>query len=188
MFPFIKIMAYTSKQKMLAAIHSANSRLYRVRHSGYTKGQKYLENISDIAKIAGVSPLSKTAPKTIKKRGTMKELKSSYELAKRILKQPEMTVKGIKTEMETKRVKTFAENMGVKLTKKNKRSFYNLLNSPEFSQLSEKFGSDVLLSTIVENKGKKSFTSIQETLENYMKDGSGKDRYYIEDLENVISE
>lgn len=175
-----------TKKEMRKKIVAANKRLQRLARAHFTKSDAYTEARADIARVENVSPFER--PRTTlstDSRMTKKELERRYRVAAKILKQEELTVRGVKKQINDKRIKTFEKEKGIVIREKQK--FFDILKSDGFKKLSEIFGSTQILDNVREayNKGSKPDTIVQRMV-NYLK--SNPDEYYVDELEDAMTD
>lgn len=176
-----------TKKEMIKTINAANKRMQRMRKKGYTKGDEYRKAQAAISRTENDNPFIKdrTTLKASSKM-TSAELKKRYRTAKQIVKKKELTIAYVKKEISEKKMKTFETEKGIVI--KNKRKFFDLLNSDSFKRLSSAsgWGSDQVLRSVREqiNKGQ-NIDTLQKKLDDYMK-SSQKDGYYLDSFEAAI--
>lgn len=174
------------KAEMLKTINAANRKLQALRHENFIYSAEYKTALNAIQNLRGESPFKKkqflTIPGSSKK--TVKELKQSYQLAKQIKKNKNLSVRKIQKDIASKRMQTFGKKG---ITVKNQQVLFDILNSDEFKKIKElSFDSNQMLQIIKEKmKTANSSTDIISSLKKFLTDNR-TDKQYFEDLQNLF--
>lgn len=175
-----------TKKEMARTIEAANKRMQRLRKKGYTHSQEYARATAAISRANVDNPFEKKRiTLNPKKTQTYAEMQRQYRAARQIMKKPELTVRAVEVEINTKRVYTFETEHGIKI--RNRQKFFDLLKSDEFKQASEEFSSNQVLIAVKEAyNGGMQPGAIKKKLQKFMKNAEKHDAYYIEDLEDLF--
>ena len=175
---------YVKKSEQIKIIKRANRRLKELRAQGFSGTEAYKKAAYFVSMAEGKEK------KSLSTKGTVKELKERYSVAKSILADPELTVKYQKEQkyqMEQMSPK-IEKALGTTLTSGNRTSLFNMLNSDDFKKVSELFGSDQVLTSIKESveDHDTNVDAIRRRLKKFL-NSSKTDRAYIEDLEDILN-
>lgn len=175
---------YVKKAEQIKIIKRANRRLKELRSQGFADTEVYKKTAYFVSMAEG------KVRKSLSTKGTVKDLKERYSVAKSILADPELSVsyqKEQKYQMEQLSPK-IEKALGTTLSSGNRTSLFNMLNSEDFKKVSELFGSDQVLTAVKEcvEEPDTSVTAIRKRLKKFL-DSPKTDRAYIEDLEDILN-
>ena len=175
---------YVKKAEQIKNIKRANRRLKELRAQGFADTEAYKKAAYFVSMAEG------SERKSLSTKGTVKDLKERYSVAKSILADPELSVsyqKEQKYQMEQMSPK-IEKALGTTLSSGNRTSLFNMLNSDDFKKASELFGSDQVLTAIKESveESDTSVAAIRRRLKKFL-DSPKTDRAYIEDLEDILN-
>ena len=175
---------YVKKAEQIKIIKRANRRLKELRAQGFAGTEAYKKAAYFVSMAEGKDR------KSLSTKGTVKDLKERYSVAKSILADSELSVsyqKEQKYQMEQMSPK-IEKALGTTLSSGNRTSLFNMLNSDDFKKASELFGSDQVLIAIKESvkRPDTSVAAIRRRLKTFL-DSPKTDRAYIEDLEDILN-
>ena len=175
---------YVKKAEQIKIIKRANRRLKELRAQGFADTEAYKKAAFFVSMAEGKER------KSLSTKGTVKDLKERYSVAKSILADSELSVsyqKEQKYHMELMSPK-IEKALGTTLSSGNRTSLFNMLNSDDFKKVSELFGSDQVLTAIKESveEPDTSVAAIRRRLKKFL-DSPKTDRAYIEDLEDILN-
>src|SRR5574344_71548 len=175
---------YVKKAEQIKILKRANRRLKELRAQGFAGTEAYKKAAYFVSMAEGKER------KSLSTKGTVKDLKEIYSVAKSILADPELSVSYQKEQKyQMKQMSPKIEKaLGTKLSSGNRTSLFNMLNSDDFKKASELFGSDQVLTAIKEsiNDHDTSIPSIRKRLKKFLKSPK-TDHAYIEDMEDILN-